>query len=297
MDNNNHNNCKYIDNFHIKNHASEKKTLLVIIFTLIMMFAEIAAGYLFRSMALLADGWHMGTHAAAIGITYFAYRYARKHAKNRAYSFGTGKVNVLAGYTSAIFLGLTAIVMFGESIKRLFSPVEIQFNEAIIVAIIGLLVNIFSAFLLKENHEHSHDHDHNIRAAYLHVIADAMTSVLAIFALVLGKYMEWEYLDPLMGIVGAFIILKWSYGLLRETAEILLDSGVKPEFIKSISKTIEDSGDNKVIDLHVWRVNSGKMALIMSIETSKPKDIDFYKDLLNKYTNILHTTIEIVKPA
>lgn len=294
-------------NFYIESKSSEKRSLSVIILTIIMMFAEIFAGYIFGSMALLADGWHMGTHAAAIGITYFAYRYARKHAKNRSYSFGTGKVNILGGYTSAILLGLTALAMFGESIKRLINPEKIFFNEAIIVAIIGLIVNLVSAVLLHEKHSHHHDHsknhnhnhehhDHNIRAAYLHVLADAMTSVLAIIALLLGKYFNWLFLDPAIGVIGAIIIFKWAIGLSKDTSSILLDSGIKQDFINDITNIIENDSDNKVTDLHIWRINSNQMVLIMSLVTDNPKESLYYKKLLSKFHNILHMTIEVTCP-
>ena len=209
------------------NHQGERRTWYVLMLTLSAMFAEIIAATLFGSMALLADGWHMGTHAAAFCITLFAYRYAKKHAQSGKYSFGAGKVSVLGGFTSAIALGIVAIAMFVESIHRLFNPETIQFNEAIMVAILGLTVNVASIFLLHDDHhhhhhehdhhDHHHHHDHNLKAAYMHVLADTLTSVLAIVALFVGKYLGWHWLDAAMGIVGGLVIGKWTWGLLQQT--------------------------------------------------------------------------------
>ncbi|KPK26428.1 MAG: cation transporter, partial [Desulfobacterales bacterium SG8_35_2] len=217
--------------FRLDNPQGERRTWLVIIITVTMMIIEIGAGYLFGSMALLADGWHMGTHAAALSITIFAYSYARRHADNPQYTFSTGKVGVLGGFASAVVLVVIALLMAGESVKRLYSPVSIQFNEAIGVAVAGLAVNLVCAYLLHLKHDHdhhhgSHHHDHNLRAAYLHVLADALTSLLAIFALLTGKHFGWVRMDPVMGLVGAVVITRWSYSLLSDTSKVLLDSEV-----------------------------------------------------------------------
>jgi len=229
---------KHRHRYNVEDGHGERNTRRVIVLTLSMMIFEITAGYLFGSMALLADGWHMGTHAVALSITAFAYYFARRHSDNPSYSFGTGKVGVLGGFASAVVLALIALLMGVESIQRLFSPQPIRFNEAIAVAFVGLAVNVISALLLQEKHDHSHEpgrgstknfHDHNLRAAYLHVLADALTSVLAIIALFTGKAFGWVWMDPIMGIVGAVIISRWSYGLLVDTGRVLLDRDVNPE--------------------------------------------------------------------
>jgi cation diffusion facilitator family transporter len=286
--------------FNIEDGHGERNTRRVILLTLSMMVIEITAGYIFGSMALLADGWHMGTHAVALGITAFAYYYARKHSDNTNYSFGTGKVGVLGGFGSAVVLAIIALFMGVESIQRLISPVTIRFNEAIAVAVVGLAVNLISAYLLKEKHHHSHGHesnhphhDHNLRAAYLHVIADALTSVLAIVALLTGKAFGWVWMDPIMGIVGALIITKWSYGLLVDTGRILLDRDVNQEVVEEIKSKIESDSDNRVTDIHVWRVGSQHLSAILSIVTHYPKSPDHYKELLSDYDEIVHVTVEV----
>ena len=264
-----------------------------------MMIVEISAGYIFGSMALLADGWHMGTHAAALGITAFAYWYARKQSDNPNYSFGTGKVGVLGGFGSAVVLAVIAVLMGIESIQRLFSPVTIRFNEAIAVAVIGLAVNLISAYLLRGQHHHSHDpghrhhHDHNLRAAYLHVLADALTSLLAIVALLTGKAFGWIWMDPIMGLVGALIISRWSYGLLVDSGKVLLDRDVNEEAVEEIRSIVESDSDNRVTDLHVWRVGSRHLSVILSIVTHYPKPPDHYKKLLAEYDEIAHVTVEV----
>jgi len=291
--------------FHGASGHAEKRTRWVVWLTVIMMVAEIAAGVAFGSMALLADGWHMGTHAAALGITLVAYAYARKHAGNDAFSFGTGKVSVLGGYSSAIVLGVVALLMAAESVERLITPQSIQFNQAIGVAVLGLVVNIASAFMLGGHHhhdEHTHDghahghhhhHDHNLRAAYLHVMADALTSVLAIVALLAGKSFGWVWLDPVMGIVGAVIITKWAIGLGKDTAAILLDRHDDEAAREKIITLIEDSGDDKVADLHVWRINSNKLAAIVSVVTHAPQHPDHYKSRIEREIGICHLTVEV----
>ncbi len=293
---------KHSHRFNIEDRHGERNTRRVILLTLSMMIIEITTGYLFGSMALLADGWHMGTHAVALGITAFAYYYARRHADNPNYSFGTGKVGVLGGFASAVVLAVIALLMGVESILRLISPQPIRFNEAIVVAFVGLAVNVFSAFLLQEKDHLHHDHnhrpakkfrDHNLRAAYLHVLADALTSLLAIIALSTGKVFGWIWMDPIMGIVGALIISRWSYGLMIDSGRVLLDRDVNPEAVEEIRSKIESDADNRVSDIHVWRVGTHHLSAIVSIVTHYPKSPDHYKNLLADYDEIAHVTVEV----
>jgi cation diffusion facilitator family transporter len=279
----------------------ERRTKQVLVITAITMVAEIIAGTVFGSMALLADGWHMGTHAAAFAITIFAYQYSRRHSANRDFTFGTGKVSVLGGFSSAIALAVVALFIGAESVARFFQPLEIHFNEAIGVATLGLLVNFFCALLLHGHHthtdgpdqEHEHHHDHNLRGAYLHVLADALTSVLAIFALSFGKFFGWNWLDPLIGIVGALVISRWSYGLLTDTSAILLDKNVDQEYIKEIQRKIESDADNRVSDIHLWKVGPVDYAAIISLVTHYPQRVEYYKNLLRNFKELSHLTIEI----
>jgi cation diffusion facilitator family transporter len=296
---------KHRHRYNIVSGHGERNTRRVIALTLSMMVIEITAGYLFGSMALLADGWHMGTHAVALGITALAYYYARRHTDNPNYSFGTGKVSVLGGFTSAVVLAVIALLIGVESIERFISPRTIRFNEAIVVAFVGLVVNVISAFLLQEKHYHNHKkpahdeahrkkfHDHNLRSAYFHVLADALTSLLAIIALFAGKAFGWIWMDPIMGIVGAMIISRWSYGLLVDTGKVLLDRDVNQEAIAAIRSVIEADSDNRVSDLHVWRVGSHHLSAIISIVTHFPKPPDHYKKLLADYDEIAHVTVEV----
>lgn len=285
--------------FSFIHEKGEKRTRQVFVLTAITMIAEIVAGTAFGSMALLADGWHMGTHAAAFLITIFAYRYSKKHADNRQFTYGTGKVTILGGFASAVALAIVALLMAVESILRLFNPLEIKFNEAIAVAAIGLAVNLFCAYLLQGHHEgehthsHSHHHDHNLRGAYLHVIADALTSVLAIGALFFGKYLGWNWLDPAIGIVGSILIARWSYGLLNDTSSILLDRNVDPEIIPAVKETIENDSDNRVSDIHVWKVGPLDYSATISIVTHFPRKPDHYKNLLSHYVELSHITVEV----
>ena len=285
----------------MENPQGERNTWKVISLTLVMMVIEIIAGLLFGSMALLADGFHMATHTFALGITAIAYYYSRKHSHDPRYSFGTGKIGVLGGYTSAIFLTLISFAMIFESSVRLFTPISIRFNEAIFVAIIGLVVNLVCAYLLHGNeidHQHSdHEHndhlDHNLRAAYLHVIADALTSVLAIVALITGKYFGWVWMDPIMGIVGAIVILKWAYSLVNQTGKILLDYNVDKDLITKIKAILESDSDTRLTDIHAWKLGSQKYAAIVSIVTHYPKAPDYYKGLLKSLIDIAHLTVEV----
>jgi cation diffusion facilitator family transporter len=287
--------------FSVLHEHGERRTLQVLLLTSTMMIVEVVAGVIYGSMALLADGWHMGTHAAAFMITIFAYRYARTHAASPAFAFGTGKVSVLGGFASAVALAVVALVMLAESAQRLFNPHVIQFNEAIGVAVLGLTINIISALLLQdhhvqEGHTHHHDHDdhhdHNLKAAYLHVLADALTSVLAIIALLSGKYFGWNWLDPVMGMVGAAVITRWSYGLLRETGPVLLDESIDEQYKSLIRQKIEDDADNRVTDLHVWKVGPAHYAVILSLVTQYPKQPEHYKALLADLDRLSHITVE-----
>ncbi len=286
--------------FSVKNEKGEKRTQYVLILTAVTMVVEIIAGSVYGSMALLADGWHMGTHVAAFMIALFAYSYARKHENNPAYTFGTGKVNVLGGFASAIALAVVALVMLIESLQRIVDPQTIHFNQAIIVAGIGLFINVVSAFLLKDDHSHTHHnerdhhhHDHNLRAAYLHVLADAMTSVLAIVALVLGKFWGWIWLDPIMGIVGAIIITRWSYGLLKQTSPILMDASIEEEYQKKIKEIIESDSDNRISDIHIWKIGANHYAAIIALVTHYPNSTEHYKRLLKNFNKVSHITIEV----
>lgn len=280
-------------------HQAEKNTKIVLFLTAGTMMAEILAGTIFGSMALLADGWHMATHVAAFVITVFAYQYARNHANNPQYTFGTGKVSVLGGFTSAVVLSVIAFIMILESSIRLFQPQTIQFDQAIYVAIIGLAVNCASALLLQDHHSHehhSHEHhhgDHNLRAAYLHVLADAFTSVLAIVALMAGKFFGWTWLDAIMGLVGALVIAKWSYGLIRETSAFLLDGLVDKQIKLTIINAIENDADNRITDLHVWNVSQNHLAVIISIVTHYPQQPAYYKNLLKHIPSLSHVIVEV----
>ena len=294
--------------FEGKAHDNEKRTLKVIVLTGITMCVEIIAGVLTGSMALLADGMHMGTHAFALGITYFAYVMARRFSGSTKFGFGTGKFGILSGYTSALFLGGTALYMIVESFKRFFKPVPIAFDEAIVVAIVGLAVNVLSIWMLggKEtnHHDHSHHdendqdrshhhHDHNLRAAYLHVLADALTSVLAIFALVSGKFFGWSFLDPAMGIVGGVMIARWAWGLLRSSAFILLDGNRDKDIRDTVIHAIESDGDSLVSDLHIWPLNSNALAAAITVVTEEKRNPPDYRSRLLHITQLKHATIEI----
>jgi len=288
---------KHSHDFVVIHEQGEKRTKQVLVLTVITMVGEIIAGLAFGSMALLADGWHMGTHSVAFAITIFAYHFSRKHAEDKQFTFGTGKVSVLGGFASAIALAGVAIVMAFESVHRIINPSIIQFNEAIVVAVLGLIINIVCAVLLHGHHGHSDSnedrHDHNIRGAYLHVMADALTSILAIVALFFGKYFGWNWLDPSIGILGAVLIARWSYGLLLDTSSILLDKNITEEKTKTIIDTIESDSDNRIADIHVWKVGPADYAAMISLVTHFPKDSEHYKKLLSKYTELSHITIEV----
>lgn len=292
------------DHNFLKNDAlvirNEKRTLWVVILTAIMMGVEIVAGNLTQSMALLADGWHMASHALALFISYLAYRLARSEKISTRFNFGTGKFIPLGGYTSSIILALIAIFMISESIKRLLAPQTIKFDEAIIVALVGLAVNFVCAMILAGkphshlDHDHSHGHerqDHNMRGAYLHVVADAMTSVLAIVALVVGKYFQILWVDALMGIVGSVVILKWAYGLCRETAWELMDGQAKTIDRGQVLALIQDE-NTRVSDLHVWRVAPRAHACEVVVHVKHQRGADYYRHKLQGRFDISHIIVE-----
>ncbi len=292
----------------------ELRTLIVVLLTTATMALEVVAGVVYGSMALLADGLHMASHATALGIAMVAYVYARKFARDERFAFGTGKVNSLAGYSGAVLLALFALLMAWESVERLMAPVPIAFNQAILVAVGGLLVNGVSVWILgvesQHRHEHEtdtgggelhqhhhhhhdhHDHDHNLRSAYLHVMADALTSLLAIIALLAGKYLGWHWLDPLMGIVGAVLVARWSVGLLRLTSHVLLDRQGPRDLHELIRQCVEELGD-KVVDLHLWAIAPGRYSLILSVASDHPRSPAEYRERLPHGGRLAHITIEI----
>ncbi|WP_337180337.1 CDF family Co(II)/Ni(II) efflux transporter DmeF [Sphingopyxis granuli] len=288
-----------------RHDENARRTLWVVLLTAAMMVAEIAAGLAFDSMALLADGFHMATHAGALGIAALAYAYAKRHATSGRYSFGTGKVGDLAGFASALVLGIVAIGIAWESLTRLVDPRPVAFVEAAVVAAIGLAVNIISALLLGHGHDHHHDehahdghahgesephdHDNNLRSAYLHVLADALTSVLAIVALLGGRYLGWAWLDPAVGIAGSIVIAVWSWSLMRDTASVLLDA-TDPALEAEIRRHVEGPGDARIIDLHVWRLGPAAHGAIISAEGI---DRDTVHARVRPVHEIAHLTIEI----
>jgi len=279
----------------------EVRTIIVIAITGIMMVVEIATGILFGSMALLADGLHMASHAVALSINVFAYIYARRYAYDERYTFGTGKVNALGGFTGAILLAFFALIMVWESIKRFVYPVEIAFDQAIFVAVLGLIVNGASVFILDYRHDHTHneqgdhnhDHDHNLKAAYLHVLADALTSLLAIFALLAAKYLGFIWMDPFMGIVGAVLVSRWSFGLIYDTSGVLLDKRGPEEIRATIKKCIENDEGTRISDLHLWSVGPNIYAAIITVVTDDPKLAEHYKQLIPPDLKLVHVTVEV----
>ena len=271
-----------------------------------MMVFEIFGGWFFNSMALLADGWHMSSHMLALGLAYFAYKMARKYARDQRFCFGTWKIEILAGYSSAILLMVVAVFMGVQSIERLFNPVNIHYNEAISIAIVGLIVNFICAWLLRENGHHhhdyhhshdDHDHDLNQKAAFLHVVADAVTSVLAIIALFAGKYFGWDFLDAILGIVGAVLVAQWSWGLIRETGKTLLDAEMEQPVVKEIQEVVEEL-DNQITitDLHVWKVGRSKFSCILSLNTVNDSlTAEVVRKALSIHEEIVHISVEINK--
>ena len=289
-----------------KHDRHERRTWSVVALTGVMMVAEIVAGSIFGSMALVADGWHMFTHAAALTISALAYRFASRHANDPRFSFGTGKFGELAAFTSAIVLALVALLIAYESATRLLSPVAIHFTEASVVAFMGLAVNLVSAWLLfdEEHHHHhedddlhahdhhDHGHDTNIRAAYMHVLADLLTSVLAIVALLAGRFFGWVWLDPIIGVLGAVVIAHWSVGLLRSAGAVLLDMVPNPRLAASLRERLEVGGD-KVSDLHLWRLGPGHTGVTVSIVSHDPRRPAAYKERLAGIEGLSHVTVEV----
>lgn len=274
----------------------EGRTWLVFALTASTMVAELAAGTAFGSMALFADGLHMASHALALGVNAFAYLYARRHAHDPRYSFGTGKVNALGGFSGALLLSVVAVEMAWESSIRIVQPVTIQFDQAIWVAALGLLVNSASAVILGFGHDHEHSdhpHDHNLLSAYLHVLADALTSALAIAALLGGKYLGLGWLDPAMGIVGAVLVARWSAGLLRVSSAILLDRQGPEPLRRRIQEAIEADGDSRVADLHLWHIGPGLYALVLVVVAHHPASPEEYRARLPMRRNLAHVSIEV----
>jgi len=282
---------------------AERRARLAALVTALFMLVEIGAGFLYRSMALLADGVHMATHVGALGLAAGAYWLARRHAANERFSFGSGKFGDLAAFASAIVLGLTGLAVAGESISRLIHPANVAYGDALLIAVIGLGVNLVSAFILKDAHQHDHAHDHhtrhasrdhNIRAAYVHVLADAATSLLAIAALAAGYYLGLEFLDPVAALVGAFVIGSWAYGLIRDSAMVLLDADADPEMSGAIKATIEQDLGARVADLHLWRLGPGHHGLIVSLISPDPTTAEKIKASLRQhYPDLSHVTVEV----
>lgn len=310
---------------------NERRVWWVIALTAGMMVVEIIAGNLYGSMALVADGWHMSTHAGAMLITALAYGYARRQARNPRFTFGTGKLGELAGFASAIMLALIALIIGWDSLARLVDPVPIRFDQAIAIAAAGLVVNLASAWLLKDDHGHAHGHgghghggghdhghghahphaspshapapaaarahlqrtrDNNLRSAYVHVLADALTSVLAIAALLVGRSYGWLWADPAMGVVGALVIARWSWGLIRDSGTVLLDAAPQSGKMRRDIEQALDAGDGEIADLHVWQVGPGHYAAIVSLVTRHPRDSAFYKAKLAHIAGLSHLTVE-----
>ena len=288
------------------NPLAERNTLWAVVLTAVMMVVEIAGGWVYNSMALLADGWHMSSHALALGLSVLAYGAARRFAHDTRFAFGTWKIEVLASFTSALLLMLVAGVMFYQSAERLIAPSPIQYNQAIAIALVGLLVNLACVWLLKgahghdhaEHHSHQHAHQHhqdlNHRSAYLHLVADAATSVLAIVALVAGKFWAASWLDPVMGIVGAGLVAVWAYGLLRDSGRVLLDAEMNAQVVAEIREVIAASPIPATLcDLHVWRVGKGKYACIVSLLTTQSAEPEYFKQQLRVHEELVHISVEV----
>ena len=297
--------------------ANERRTFAVVGLTLTMMICEIVGGLLFGSMALIADGLHMSTHAAALGVSAFAYHYARRHAEDPRFAFGTGKVGDLAAFASGLALAIVALFIGYESLQRFFAPEPIHYTEALALAALGLAVNVASAWLLRDSHDHSHgddhdhshaahdhdhdDHDHqhadqdlNLRAAYVHVIADAAVSILVVAALLLARVFGWVWLDPAVGLVGMVVILSWSYGLLRAAGAVLLDMTPDEKLKEAIRSRLETNGDF-VSDLHLWRVGPGHRAAMATVVSANPRPTEEHKAQLADLAGLSHLTVEVLK--
>ncbi|APP83187.1 CDF family Co(II)/Ni(II) efflux transporter DmeF [Xanthomonas hortorum pv. vitians] len=314
--------CAQSHTFASANPLAEHSTRKAVILTVVMMVVEIIGGWTLNSMALLADGWHMSSHALALGLALFAYRFARRNANDVRFTFGTWKVEVLGGYTSAMLLLGVAGLMAFQSVERLFSPKPIQYQEATVIAVIGLLVNLICAWWLRDSHSHAHGHGHhhghghehahdghghghhdghadlNLRAAYLHVVADAATSVLAIVALVAGMHWGVTWMDPIMGIVGAVLVTAWAWGLLRSTGRVLLDAEMDAPVVEEVKQVIAELPHAIDIgDLHVWRVGSDRYACVVSLITAADIDAKLVREALQIHEELVHITVELQRPA
>jgi cation diffusion facilitator family transporter len=298
--------------FDAGNRAGEQRTWIVVGITAVTMVVEIVAGYITGSMALTADGWHMATHVVALSIAGLAYVLARRWSKDERFAFGTWKIEVLGSFSSALLLGVVAVAMIVESVRRLYAPEEINYVPALTVAVLGLLVNLASAWVLdvphshgehEHGHDHGHDHGHghydgghhdlNLRSAYVHVLADAFTSVIAIGALIAGLWAGWGWMDPLMGIVGAGVIVWWSKGLLADSARVLLDREMDAPVVNELRKAIEVDGDSEVADLHVWRVGRNCHAAVLTIVARDPESPDDYRRRLAGISSLVHVSVEV----
>lgn len=285
--------------------VAERRTWQVVALSAVTMVVEIVAGHAYGSMALVADGWHMASHVAALGVAAFAYRFARTHVGDERFSFGTGKVGALAGFASAVALALVAILMLRECASRLLAPVPIRFDQALLVASLGLVVNLVSAWMLGggallsvlgdahgDAHAHAHAHDHNLRAAYVHVLADGLTSALAILGLLAGSFLGWSWMDPMVGLFASVLIARWAVGLMRSSASVLLDRQVGGELADAIRARIDGAGAS-VVDLHLWRIAPQSMAAIISVVAHEPRDPEHYKALVAGCEGLEHVTVEV----
>ncbi len=294
---------------HVFNHdqkkAGEGRTLAVVALTAVMMVVEITAGVVYGSMALLADGLHMASHTLALSIAVFAYVLSRRLASDQRFAFGVGKINSLAGFASAVMLLGFALIMIIESVDRLVNPVAIAFDQALLVAVVGFVVNGASAWILAStphdhghghHHGHSHDHhhhDHNLRGAYLHVLADALTSILAIAALLAGKFVGANWLDPAMGIVGAILVTRWSLSLIRDSSQVLLDYQASETNTTAIREALEHDSTDRVTDLHLWSIGHGIFAAEIAVVSHEPRTPDYYKARIPDKLGVVHSTVEV----
>ena len=288
------------------NPLAQKRILFATILTAVMMLLEVIGGWIYNSMALLADGWHMSSHMLALGLAYFAYRSARHYAEDSRFSFGTWKIEILAGYSSAILLMVVALFMAFQSIERLFNPVDIHYNQAIPIAILGLVINLICAWLLHDGHHHHHHHHHehenehahthhdlNQKAAFMHVVADAVTSIFAIIALCAAKYLDWGFLDAVLGILGSILVAKWAIGLIKETGKTLLDAEMNHPVVEEIREVIAAFPQAEITDLHVWKVGKGKFSCILALVTDAELNADQVREALSIHDEIVHISVEI----